>query len=356
MYVNGNETYKRSLENHFYKIKWIGEQRYIEDVTRDKGKDIVTNAYEIVRNALTHLKTNDNDVLNILKIIASRNWEWLERDAEKFRQIYKWSISIIPPDQYFSVYLTLTEGCAWNKCTFCKLYRDRPYRVKSINEFRQHIKDVKTFFGRGLETRRTVFLGDANAINVDQETLVEALREVKKEFSKPVYSFVDAFTTPKKKDISDFIEMKKEGLKRLYIGLESGSEKVLSILNKPMKVEDFVNFVISLKNAGLSISIIVIAGVGGRIFWNEHVNKTAEIISRIPLDKDDLIYISPLVKYKDVPYARIEKELGLGELNNDEILTQTKELKSKIKETFEKINNKTFPSTIAKYDLKEFVY
>lgn len=356
LYVNKNETYKRSLENRFYKVKWIGEKRYVEDVTENKGKDIVNRAYRLINDALINLNIYDEDILNTLEIIASRDWEWLENDAKRFKQIYKWSISIIPPDQYFSIYLTLTEGCAWNKCTFCKLYRDRPYHAKSIDEFKKHINDIKTFFGKGLETRKTVFLGDANAINVDQKLLIEALKEIRKEFNRPVYSFVDAFTTPKKKSKDDLIEAKKEGLKRLYIGLESGSQKVLNILNKPMKIEDFVDFVTDLKSIGIAVSIIVIAGVGGKMYWDEHVNETAKVIAKIPLNEDDLIYISPLVKYSDIPYTYIEKELGLGELNENEILLQAKELKSKIKETFEKINNRVLPSTIARYDLRESVY
>ncbi len=355
LYVNKNETYKRSLENRFYKVRWINEKRYVEDVTQALGKIITKNAYNIVRDALIKLNNKNINLLNELKIIASRDWEWLENDAKKFKQIYKWSISIIPPDQYFSIYLVLTEGCSWNKCTFCKFYRDRAYRVKSIDEFKKHLMDVKTFFGRGTESRKTVFLGDANAINIDQETLISALKEIKKEFARPVYSFIDAFTTPKRKTENDLKEARMEGLKRVYVGLESGSQKVLSILNKPMRIEDFIEFMTNLKNAGISVSIIIIAGVGGRVLWKEHINSTTDVISKLPLDKNDLIYISPLVKYADLPYAHIEKELDLGALNEDEILVQMRELKLKIKEAFSKSGKELVP-IVARYDIRESIY
>jgi radical SAM superfamily enzyme YgiQ (UPF0313 family) len=355
LYVNKNETYKRSLENKFYKVKWINKRRYVEEVPENLGKIIVENAYNIAREAIIKLGNRNTNLLNNLKIIASRDWKWLEDDAKKFKKIYKWPISIVPPDQYFSIYLVLTEGCAWNKCTFCNLYKNRPYHVKDINEFRRHIIDVKTFFGKGIESRKTVFLGDANAINVDQEVLIDALKEIKKELERPVYSFVDAFTTPKRKTEDDLREAKMMGLKRVYIGLESGSQKVLSILNKPMKINEFIEFVKNLKNAGVSVSIIVIAGVGGRILWKEHVDATVNTISKLPLEKDDIIYISPLVRYHDLPYARIEKELNLEPLNDDEILIQTDELKQKIREAILR-SNKTLASVIARYDIKESIY
>lgn len=355
LYVNKNETYKRSLENRFYKVKWIDGKRYIEDVTETLGKIITENAYNVAREAIIKLSNKNISLLNTLKVIASRNWEWLENDAKRFKRIYKWPISIVPPDQYFSIYLVLTEGCAWNKCTFCNLYKDRPYRVKSIDEFKKHIIEVKTFFGRGIESRKTIFLGDANAINVDQELLINALKEIKKELDKPVYSFVDAFTTPKRKTENDFKEARTVGLKRVYIGLESGSQKILSILNKPMKIDEFIEFTINLKNAGISVSIIVIAGVGGQLYWKEHVDATVNVISKLPLEKDDIIYISPLVRYSNLPYAHIEKELNLGPLNDDEILVQMNELRLKIKEAFLR-SNKTLTSVIARYDIRESIY
>ncbi|TLN17680.1 radical SAM protein, partial [bacterium] len=59
-------------------------------------------------------------------------------DASRYQTIYR-PVGILPPDQYMAVVLQLTEGCAFNTCTFCTFYRDRPFRIKKPEEFRQHI-------------------------------------------------------------------------------------------------------------------------------------------------------------------------------------------------------------------------
>ena len=50
-------------------------------------------------------------------------------DISRFHQIYK-PISILPPDQYQALVLQATEGCSFNTCTFCALYRDRRFHIK----------------------------------------------------------------------------------------------------------------------------------------------------------------------------------------------------------------------------------
>src|SRR3972149_737752 len=78
--------------------------------------------------------------------VAVLDYEKMEMEKRRFLSIYK-PISILPPDQYLALVLQVTEGCWWNKCTFCDLYRDRKFAIKSDEEVLRHIKEIRGFLG-----------------------------------------------------------------------------------------------------------------------------------------------------------------------------------------------------------------
>ncbi|MEI7768495.1 MAG: radical SAM protein, partial [Chloroflexales bacterium] len=164
--------------------------------------------------------------------------EWDEDRALINRRMFQSTylpISIVPPDQYRALVLQMTEGCSWNRCTFCSFYRDRRFRVKSAAALRQHIYEVKSLLGRGLGLRRSIFLGDANALIAPQPRLLELLQVIRAELpteSQSLYAFLDIFGADQK-TTAEYAELRALGVRRVYIGLESGDEAVFSLLNKP---------------------------------------------------------------------------------------------------------------------------
>lgn len=353
-YTTDGKTYRRSLENRFIRLAWEGKKRIVEEIKENESNKIVDSAYSLAADLSS--KVDDPKLAEALEKVGTKNWNWLVEDSKKMHSIYNNSIPIIPPDQYYSIYLQLTKGCAWNKCTFCKLYQDRQYSVKDLESFKDHVKRIKDFFGEGLHSRRGLFLGDANAINVDQKLLIDALDVVKNEFHLPVYSFIDAFTTPKKKNLRHFEEMKRHGLTRVYIGLESGSPKVLRLLNKLMNVSEILNLVNNLKAAGIGVGIILMVGAGGYKFEKEHIEDTANVISQMDLGIGDIIYLSPLFEYDDLEYHKITKEQGIGILTDEEKADQIDRLSNKIKDAYLETNGRALEIPVSKYDLRESIY
>ena len=106
-------------------------------------------------------------------------WDWasLEADRARFQQIYT-PVGILPPDQYLALVLQATHGCSHNACTFCTFYQDIPFRIKTPEQFRQHVAAVLDFFGPALAMRRSIFLADANALVAPMGRLRELLAEV----------------------------------------------------------------------------------------------------------------------------------------------------------------------------------
>ena len=86
-------------------------------------------------------RTADPDLEQVLARALRFDYE---ADVATFHRIYK-PISILPPDQYQALVLQATEGCSFNTCTFCALYRDRPFRIKRPAEFTEHVGQVLSF-------------------------------------------------------------------------------------------------------------------------------------------------------------------------------------------------------------------
>ncbi len=254
-------------------------------------------------------------------------------DRERFLRIYR-PISIVPPDQYRALVLQVTEGCSWNRCSFCSFYRDRRFRIKTAAALREHIHQVKEFLGRGISMRRTIFLGDANALIVPQPRLRELFAVIREEFpggeegpSPDLYAFLDIFGAVQK-SCQQYAELRDQGLRRVYIGLESGDEAVFRLLNKPGTPQQGVETVAQLKAVGLQVGIILLAGAGGADLSRRHVARSLAALSAMELDGGDLVYISPLITPDDSDYTRRARTLGLAPLSTDELAAQLEELKT----------------------------
>ncbi|PYB68200.1 radical SAM protein [Thermoplasma sp. Kam2015] len=350
-YTDGNATYRRSLENKFLKITHNGNTRKLEQIPDDQAREIANSAYDFLRSSHDSLP---EEIREAVSPFLDMNYEKLVLDAEKMKIIYGGDIPIVPPDQYFPVYVQAETGCSWNKCTFCRLYRDRTYGVRSLEDFSKHLHSIKEFFGKGLAARRSVFMGDANAVNIDQKVLLQMLDMIQSEFNLPIFSFVDAISTQKKKSEIHFQEMREHGLKRVYIGLESGDPGILRIFNKLMNVSEAINLVNKIKGSGINVGIILMAGAGGKKFYRNHIDNTASVISQMDLGKGDIIYISPMYEYEDTEYYKVAQDLGI--LSQDEKMKQIDELKAKIREEFQEFNGKPLECPIAPYDIMEAVY
>jgi len=307
--------------------------------------------------------------------ILSYDAESLEQDATRFRRVYK-PVSILPPDQYMALVIQATEGCSYNRCTFCTFYRDRAFRVKSDTEIRQHIAAVRDFFGEALGMRKSIFLADANALVIPQPRLVEIFRLIHEAFDilpeglnpperaewkrrhpvhfDGIYSFIDAFTG-KHKTVEEFAQLKALNLRRVYIGVETGHEPLLRFVNKPGTPEDILKVVSAIKGAGVGVGIIILIGLGGKQYAERHVGDTIRLLNAIPLSEGDLLYFSVLIEDPASPYAAQLREGKIEPLSRDEIQAQMEALRNGIRGG-EARSPEELPPKVAVYDIREFAY
>lgn len=277
-----------------------------------------------------------------------------EDDAARFATVFS-PVGILPPDQYLSIVLQATEGCSFGTCTFCDLYHQR-YRVKSADEFRAHAESVRDYLGDSAILRgRSVFLGAANALAVPMARLLAFFDTVRTVFGeksglrgKPVHAFVDGFTGLRK-TAADYATLAGFGLRRVYVGLESGHDPLLAFARKPATRDEAVETVRALKAGSVSVGVIVMAGLGGRRFAAGHVVDTVAALNAMRLDDGDLLYFSDLVEVEGTAYPQLAEAEDVRPLALEDRLAQIGAIRAGL----------VFPGApprAARYDVREFVY
>lgn len=376
-----HQTYIRTLDNRIVK-KWREPDRrrawkLIEELTADESRSLIRRIWTRINELDEQLRQGQmslvraeaagsqsaEQVLAWLKRIVGWDCRRLEHERERFFSVYK-PVTILPPDQYRALVLQPTEGCHWNRCTFCHFYRHGHFHIKSDEELDDHIRAVKEFFGAGIRLRQSIFLGDANALVIPQEKLLTVFDRVIQEFSfqgqasKPadadhffegIYSFIDAFTADKKTE-SDFRALRARNLRRVYVGVETGCDELLRFLNKPGTARNTLENILTIKQAGLNVGVIILIGVGGKDYDRPHVEQTVKLLNQLNLERGDFIYFSPLVESFTLEYARRCADAGIRSLTEQEQPEQIEAIRSALCFTGEQ------KPKVSLYDIREFVY
>jgi hypothetical protein len=283
-----------------------------------------------------------------LRLALAWTPERLAAERARFAAAYA-PISILPPDQYGAVVVQATFGCSWNRCTFCSFYQDRPFQVRPPEALAAHVAAVQALLGRSAEGRRSVFLADGNALVLANARLRPVFAAVRAAFpGRPIAGFVDVFGG-ERKTLDDWRELRALGLARVAIGLETGHDPLLAYLNKPGGADEATAFVALLKEAGIAVAPILMAGVGGRRFASAHVRDSVALLARLPLGAGDLVYVSPFVLHAESAYAARAEADGLKPLSDAETDDQVAELL--------RVARRVAPSARAsRYPIDEFVY
>ncbi len=306
-----------------------------------------------------------------LSYVSGWDWDRLEGEGARFDAIYK-PVSILPPDQYLALVVQATEGCSYNECTFCTFYRDRPFRIKRDAEFRDHVNQVKAFFGRGAAMRKRLFLADANAVIIPQHRLDPLLQIANESFSilprmqsadeqsswrkenpfhfDGIYAFISAPDALNKR-AADFADMRARNVHRLYVGLESGHDPLRTFLRKQGQADDVQAAVETIKAGGLSVGLIFMVGIGGERFRQVHFEDTIRLIKQMPLGEGDLLYVSPFVASSDTPYVQDMVQTEIEALSEEALEAEELRFRRDLLPWA-----KARGVRISRYDIREFLY
>ncbi|MDW7670517.1 MAG: radical SAM protein [Bacillota bacterium] len=223
-----------------------------------------------------------------------------------------------PPSEARSLILQLTLGCSHNQCTFCYMYKGKPYRVKSREEMWEHLA-----WGKAMDPgARRIFLADGNVLGLDTSLLLEILTALYREF--PSLERVSVYGGPRDilgKTPEELAALRQAGLQLVYLGVESGSDAVLQQVHKGVTAEEMITAGVRVRQAGLLLSCMLISGLGGTTHWREHALESARVISVI---NPDYLSLLTLLVEENTPLHRQIRQGLFQPLPPEDVLEETR--------------------------------
>ncbi len=229
---------------------------------------------------------------------------------------------IRPPSEAESLLLQVTNGCTWNKCKFCQLYRGTKFKAYSADSIKADIDnmviladrvrkyqaadgswdieginrelrvcegdEMQCFYmiaGWLLGGGENVFLQDGNTTALSSGRLTDVLVYLKQAFPsiKRITSYGRAENLSKV-SAEEFAELKAAGLDRIHSGFETGSDAVLKKINKGVTAEQEIIAGRNVKAGGIELSVYFMPGVGGKELTVENAMGTSEVINAVDPD------------------------------------------------------------------------
>ncbi|PLX68274.1 MAG: radical SAM protein [Denitrovibrio sp.] len=208
-----------------------------------------------------------------------------------------------PPSEAQSLIFQITEGCSYNKCAFCGMYTDKPFRIKPVKDVLQEVDEIPESYA---DKVHKVFLADGDAAVYPTDGLVEILEHMNRKF--PNIRRYSSYCGPQaimKKSINEWEKLYRLNLKLLYFGLESGNKEVLKLMNKGMDAFKIMPKVKQIREIGIQFSVMVILGGGGKKLKNEHIDDSAKWISEV--NPDFMSFLTLFLRRKKDYFNDLEK-------------------------------------------------
>lgn len=183
-----------------------------------------------------------------------------------------------PPSEARSLILQVSNGCSYNKCTFCDMYTapQKKFKPKSIDVIEQELDLVS----KSMPDVKRFFLADGDAMTLSFRRLKEILECIQRFY--PERERVTAYCLPrniKNKTVEELTELRQLGLSMVYVGCESGDDKVLECIVKGETFESSKAALLKLKAAGIKSSVMILNGLGGQKFSEQHAINTARLMN-----------------------------------------------------------------------------
>ncbi len=209
-----------------------------------------------------------------------------------------------PPSEWKSLILQVTNGCSWNRCTFCEMYTQPQKRFRPADTAEIEAQ-VRALAAAGHRVQR-VFLADGDAMTLSSRRLREYLAAIKKYY--PHVQRISSYCLPrnlKKKTVDELIELREMGLSLMYVGCESGDDQVLELVEKGENYQSSLEALQKIKAAGMKSSVMILNGLGGPQLSEQHAINSARLMNEAQPE-----YLSTLVVEFPAGSERFEKNFA----------------------------------------------
>lgn len=222
-----------------------------------------------------------------------------------------------PPSEAYSLIVQATIGCTHNKCSFCKMFKEKRFQTRPT-------EDIIADFAWARKRYRSVpriFLADANALCLKTDKLMPILTYIEETFPEcervTIYGRASDIL---RKTEDELRQLREHGLTMVYIGAESGSDKVLEMCHKGETRQQLIDAVKRIEKVGIKASVTFISGLAGKDGWEDHAIQTGTMITEM-----NASYVSLLTLLVD-PQAPMYEDIQSGRLKlltPQEVLAET---------------------------------
>jgi radical SAM superfamily enzyme YgiQ (UPF0313 family) len=182
-----------------------------------------------------------------------------------------------PPSEAESLILPVTDGCSWNKCSFCEMYTapQKQFRARDEADTLETLRRCGERFGGDI---RRVFLADGDALVLPTRRLLAILAAIREHL--PAVRRVSSYCLPRnlrRKSVDELRELAAAGLSMAYVGAESGDDEVLAKVNKGESFASTCDALDKLQQAGIKRSVMILNGLGGKPLSAQHAENSARL-------------------------------------------------------------------------------
>jgi radical SAM superfamily enzyme YgiQ (UPF0313 family) len=193
-----------------------------------------------------------------------------------------------PPSEAYSLLVQATVGCssaAAGRCYFCnstvfnRTIPEKKFRIRPTHEILEDIEIGGRQYGKGLDK---IFLLDSNAMIIKTPELLKIVKKCYETFPnlKQVACYACCEDILRKTD-EELLKLRGAGLNLVFVGLESGDQEVLNLINKGATVENQIEAVVKANKAGIQTSVTVILGLGGKRLSEPHAINTGKAATKM---------------------------------------------------------------------------
>ncbi|MBR1847238.1 MAG: radical SAM protein [Bacilli bacterium] len=173
--------------------------------------------------------------------------------------------------------IQITQGCTHNRCKFCTMYKDVPFRMQPMEYIEADLKEIRSIEPRA----KTIQLLSANPLAPIYRVLEPILKKIREYL--PDLEYIYAATRVddiRNKSVEELKKLKELGIKEISLGVESGDEWTLQRINKGYRPEDILEQCHKLDEAGIRYWLTFLNGVAGKSHSQEHAVHSAEIFNQ----------------------------------------------------------------------------
>ena len=192
------------------------------------------------------------------------------------------------------------HGCPHNRCTFCNLFKDTPFRPVPLTEITAGLdRDAEELGPKLRRMVKSVYLEGGDPLALQTGNLIFIMDQAKSRF--PELTRFAAYATARftgRKSLDELRQLRKAGLSRVFIGLESGSDEILKATDKGCTAADLKRVGQMLREAGIEMDVSMMLGIGGRAYSQAHALATAELLNAI---EPQCVRLRTFLPKKDTP-------------------------------------------------------